>query len=54
MIILLPILAAIVGLVLYALAGNPKIAELGRITFMVGLFWTVGELLHTTLRLLTT
>lgn len=37
MIILLPLLICIIGLVVYALAANPKVAELGRLSFWVGL-----------------
>jgi hypothetical protein len=32
-----PILVAIVGLLMYVLAGNPKVAEIGRIMFAAGL-----------------
>ena len=40
----LPVLAAIVGLLLYALATNPRAMEIGRLLFFAGLFtW----LLHT-------
>jgi hypothetical protein len=38
MIILLPLLAAILGLFVYLFAVNPKIAELGRIAYFSGLF----------------
>ena len=37
MIVLLPLLIAVVGLVVYALASNPKVAELGRIAYGCGL-----------------
>ncbi len=33
---IIPILVAIVGLVTYALAANPKAAEVGRILFFCG------------------
>lgn len=47
--IILPFIVTVVGLVLYALASNAKPAEIGRIIFMVGLFWLVYLLAHTTL-----
>lgn len=34
----LPLIIALVGLVLYALASNAKAAEIGRIMFFCGLF----------------
>ncbi len=34
----LPAFVAIVGLVVYVLAGNAKAAELGRLAFFAGLF----------------
>jgi hypothetical protein len=37
MIIALPFLVALIGLVVYMVATNPKAAELGRIAFWVGL-----------------
>jgi len=37
MVILLPLLVCIVGLLMYALAANPKLVEIGRIMFWVGL-----------------
>ena len=37
MIILLPLLIAVVGLLMYALSANPKIVEIGRILFWTGL-----------------
>jgi len=38
MIIYIPLLVAILGVLLYALAANPKLQELGRIMFFCGLF----------------
>lgn len=35
---LLPLILAIVGLLIYALAANAKTAEIGRIMFLCGLF----------------
>lgn len=37
MIVLLPLLVAVVGVLMYALATNPKVAEMGRIAFFAGL-----------------
>ena len=37
MIVLLPVLVAVVGVLCYALATNPKVAEMGRIAFFCGL-----------------
>ncbi len=37
MVIYLPLLIAIVGLLMYALCVNPKLQEIGRICFWVGL-----------------
>lgn len=35
---LIPVLMAIVGALMYALASNPKLAELGRLLFAAGCF----------------
>lgn len=37
MIIYLPLLVAIIGVLMYALCVNPKLAEIGRIAFFCGL-----------------
>lgn len=37
MIVLLPLLVAVVGVLMYALATNPKVQEMGRIAFFCGL-----------------
>lgn len=37
MIIGLSLLVAVVGVLIYALSGNPKVAEMGRIAFAMGL-----------------
>lgn len=39
--IIWPLLVVVAGALLYALAANPKLAELGRIMFFCGLLWTV-------------
>jgi hypothetical protein len=36
MIIYLPLLVAIIGLLMYVLAANPKVVEIGRILFWTG------------------
>jgi Na+/phosphate symporter len=41
---LFPLLLAVGGALLYALAGNAKLSELGRIMFFVGLFWFASTL----------
>lgn len=38
---IIPLLVLVVGVLMYALAANPKLAEIGRIMFAVGLFWLV-------------
>lgn len=37
MIILLPLLIAVIGLIMYFIASNPKVVEIGRIMFWTGL-----------------
>lgn len=37
MIILLPLLIALIGVLMYALCANPKLQEVGRIMFFCGL-----------------
>ena len=37
MIILLPLLVALVGVLMYALSTNPKLVEIGRMMFWTGL-----------------
>ena len=37
MIVFLPLLVALVGVLVYALSTNPKVAEMGRIAFFCGL-----------------
>lgn len=45
-----PLLLAIVGLLLWALASNPKVAEAGKILFFCGVFWFVYGLAGKTIR----
>lgn len=37
MIVYLSLLVAVVGVLMYALAANPKVAEIGRLSFFAGL-----------------
>lgn len=37
MVVILPLLVAVVGVLVYALASNPKVQEMGRIAFFCGL-----------------
>jgi Na+/phosphate symporter len=37
MVIVLPLLICVIGLLMYALSANPKLVEIGRIMFFVGL-----------------
>lgn len=41
MTILVPLLVAIAGALIYALSANPKMSELGRILFSVGALWSI-------------
>lgn len=48
---LIPILVAVVGLLLWmAATGSPRLQEIGRIAFVVGLFWTVAVFSHESVR----
>lgn len=44
--VFLPLFVSIVGVLAYALSANPKVAELGRLAFVVGLFFVVGYWAH--------
>ncbi len=39
--IIIPLVVAVVGALMYALASNPKLSEMGRLLFFVGSMWTV-------------
>jgi hypothetical protein len=41
--ILIPFLVAVAGALVYGFAANPKLSELARITFFVGVMWTVYD-----------
>lgn len=49
--ILLPLLVCIIGLLVYALAANPKVQELGRLAYGCGLLVTLFALAGHVLRL---
>lgn len=51
LIAIIPVIVCLLGLLLYALASNPKVAELGRLAFVCGLFVTVYVASRQTLRL---
>jgi hypothetical protein len=38
-----PLVATVVGVLVYAFATNPKLVEFGRALMWVGLFWLVHE-----------
>jgi hypothetical protein len=44
-------LVFVVGVLIWALASNAKVAEIGRAMLWVGLFWTVGVLAHHVVKL---
>lgn len=41
--ILVSAAVCVVGALMYALASNGKVQEMGRLAFFVGLFWLVAE-----------
>jgi Na+/phosphate symporter len=41
-IILIPLLVAVCGVLLYALAANPKLSTIGLVLFAVGAFYSVA------------
>jgi hypothetical protein len=52
LITIIPLLVALVGLLMYALAANPKLGEVGRLLFFVGALVTVSVVSRGTVRLL--
>lgn len=48
--VLYPLVVALLGLLVYLLASNPKVQEIGRIIFFCGLFWLVFLFAGHTLR----
>lgn len=49
---LVPLLVAIIGLLMYVLASNAKLVEIGRILLFVGLLWLVYATAGKTIKLL--
>jgi Na+/phosphate symporter len=47
----LPFLVCVIGLLVYALAVNSKVSEIGRIAFFVGLFFVVWVFSRVSFRL---
>lgn len=45
-ILVVPVLVALLGALVYALSANPKAAELGRLAYFVGLMWSVYIVAH--------
>jgi hypothetical protein len=41
--LLVPLLVLVVGALVYALAANPKLQEMGRIAYFVGLLWLIYD-----------
>lgn len=50
-VILVPLVVLVVGALVYALAANGKLSEMGRIAFFCGLFVLVWELARTVVHL---
>ncbi|HZJ65902.1 MAG TPA: hypothetical protein VFD36_20485 [Kofleriaceae bacterium] len=51
LIAIFPVVAIIVGLLLWALASNPKVAEAGRLTFFAGMLALLFALATHTIRI---
>jgi len=51
MLIIIPVLVCVVGVLVYALASNGKVQELGRIAYACGLLVTLWQLAGRVLRL---
>jgi len=52
LIAIIPLIVLLLGALVYALASNPKAAEMGRIAFLCGLFVLTWVLAGKTVRLL--
>lgn len=52
MIILIPLLVCLAGMFIYAVSGNPKVAELGRLAYFAGLLIFLADLGEKTISLL--
>jgi hypothetical protein len=48
----LPLVVLVAGALLFALSANPKLSEMGKWAFIVGLFWLVGTLASAKLHLM--
>lgn len=46
-----PLLIAIAGVLIWVLAGNATVKEIGKWCFIVGLFWTVSTLATKTVKI---
>jgi len=46
-----PLVVLILGMLMYVLASNPKVQEMGRILFFVGAFWLVQTVSSKTVHL---
>lgn len=46
-----PLLIAVVGVLIWVLAGNTVVKEIGKWCFVVGLFWTVSTLATKTVKI---
>jgi hypothetical protein len=49
LIAIIPLVAAVCGLLVWLLATNPKAAEAGRLLFFCGVFWLVASVSRETL-----
>lgn len=52
MIILLPVLVLLIGAFVHLVVANAKVAELGRLAYAVGLFFTLALVARGTIRIL--
>lgn len=52
MIIFIPLLVALIGVLMYALATNPKLNEIGRVVFWTGLLVTLFQVAGDKLKVL--
>jgi hypothetical protein len=52
LIAVVPIVIALIGVLLWCLAANAKLVEIGKWMFIIGLFWFVGALSSHTWRII--
>jgi hypothetical protein len=50
--IVAPLIVLVLGVLVYALAANGKVQELGRLAYFVGLFWAVAASISASIRAL--